>query len=311
MAVVTVFNQVFVIFLLMATGYLAEKIDFIHESGAQDMTRILCYIVSPCVIIKAFQQPVTSQHVKGLGISFTYSLVIYFLSIIIAKIVFNKKTVKDSAHRNILQFSTVYSNAGFVGIPLLSAVLGTQGVFYGTPYLVAFNIFCWTHGAALYNEKISKKTLTRVFINPNIIAIVIGLLFFLGSVRLPALIMTGVTYIYDLNTPLSMLVIGYGIARIKLHTLFEDKWIWPGILMRNLVIPVIMLLLLGLIDTERIVFLANILMSACPVAAYAVIFAQMNDSDTAFATRLMTISTLFSVITIPLVVYLASWQIGV
>lgn len=304
MAFSTVLQQVIVIFLLIGVGALAGKIGFIHNESSKDMTRILCYIVSPCVIIKAFQQPFSIDSAFGLLIAFIAALGIHLLATIGLKFVFNRKIVPDPGHRLALRFGATYSNAGFMGIPLLAALLGTQGVFYGTAYLAGFNIFCWTSGIALYNGKTDRKSMLKALVNPNIIAIIIGLFFFLSAVPLPALISTGVSYLYDLNTPLSMLVIGYTFSQIRMGRLFSDPWIWPGTILRNLAVPIIVLIVLQSIGVNKMVLLSSVLMSACPVASYTVLFAKMKDYDTGFPTKLMAISTLLSIVTIPLVLSL-------
>jgi predicted permease len=306
LAFAVAFNQVLIIFLLMAIGFLAGKLRYINEASAKDMTLILCYIVSPCVILKAFLQPFSKHELHNLFIAFLCVIGIHIFSILAGKIAFNRRTVNEALHRRVLQFASVYSNCGFMGIPLVSTVLGTTGIFYGTVYLAAFNVFCWTHGLALYQDDNSKKSLLNIIINPNIIALIIGLIFYVSSVNLPYLLSTGLTYIYDLNTPLSMLVIGSNISRIKFSTLLNDVWIWPGILMRNLAIPAAILLAFHWITVDKTALMAILLMTACPVAGNSVLFAQMNDHDTAFATKLMAVSTLLSIATIPLIVYLAS-----
>ena len=306
MGFATVFGQVFIVFLLMGVGFIAGRRGFIHAISSKDMTQILCYIVSPCVIVKAFQQPFTPENGKGLLIAFIGVIGIYICSILVVHAIFNKKVVKDEGHRIALQFGSIYSNAGFVGIPLVNALLGAQGVFYGAPYLAGFNIFCWTHGLSIYNKKAGRKQWLKSLINPNIIAIGVGLVLFLFSIELPPLISTGITYIYDLNTPLSMLVIGDSISRIKFREILGDKWIWPGIFMRNLALPLLMLFSLRIAGVDQTVMMSSVIMSACPVAATTVLFAKMRDMDAEFPTKLMAVSTLLSMVTIPLVVWFSS-----
>lgn len=306
MAFFSVFNQVLIMFMLMGVGFLCGKVKFIHETTTKDMTNVLCYIVSPCIIIMAFQQKFTSKRATALLISFLCVIGIFILAISTSKIIFNKKIIKEDGHRNALQFGSVYSNAGFIGIPLLSALLGPEGVFYGTPYMACFNIFCWTHGVTIYNGKTTKKDVLKAFINPNIIAIVVGLIFFLFSVKIPVILSNGLSYVNALNTPLSMIIIGESIAHIKFSEILTDKWIWPGIIMRNLVVPAVSLLILKAVGIDKLIMLSSIIMSACPVAGYTVLFAKIKNADTAFPTKFMTISTLISILTIPLVVYLAS-----
>ncbi|MDN3954500.1 AEC family transporter [Sporolactobacillus laevolacticus] len=301
----TVLYQVFMIFTLMAVGFFAHKWNLIHESGAKDMTKILLYIVSPCVIILAFQQPFTIRRLHVLLISFICVVCIFLFSITASRLIFNGHLIKDEGRRNALKFSATYSNAGFMGIPLVNAVLGTQGVFYATTYLAGFNLFCWTHGIGLYGKKKDRKTIIKNMFNPNIIAVLVGLILFLFSLKLPLFLVTGLTYISHLNTPLSMIVIGDSIASLPLLSFFNDRGIWSGVIMRNLIVPAVAILLLHLTGISQTALLSVTLLSACPIAGIVVLFALLNDFDQTFPTKLMTVSTLLSVVTIPIVSLLA------
>lgn len=302
----TVLTQVLMVFALMAVGVLSSRLHFLRDNAAQDITKILIYIVSPCVIFRAFAQPFSKTSATALLISFGCAAILFPLSIIAARCVFRTKTVPNADQRGILEFGVVYSNAGFMGIPLLQAVLGMQGVFLGTAYFAVFNMFCWTHGLSLYGEKPDWKTAWKILCNPNILAIFAGLLCFFCSAKIPKPVSTYIGYLCYMNTPLSMIVIGHSLARLHPRTLVTDKRIWPGVLMRNLAIPVAAFVILRFTGLPRAIWMPTILLSACPVAGYCVMFAGVNGKDTAFPTRLMALSTMLSVVTIPLVVALAA-----
>lgn len=302
----TVLTQVIMIFLLMGVGVLSNKLHFVHAETAQDITKILIFIVSPCVIFKAFNRPFSSSSALALLLSFGCIVILFILSIVAARLVFHKRTEANADRKRMLEFGAVYSNCGFMGVPLLQAILGTQGIFYGTPYFAVFNLFCWTHGISLYEGRPDRGTVRKVLCNPNIIAIAAGLAVFLFSIKLPPLVTQGIGYLYDLNTPLSMIVIGNSLASLHPRTLFTDKSIWPGALMRNLAIPLATLALLRFSGLPQTVWMATLLLSACPVAGYCVLFAGVNAKDTVFPTKLVALSTLLSIVTIPLIVSLAA-----
>ncbi|MFT9056019.1 MAG: AEC family transporter [Ethanoligenens sp.] len=306
MAFITVLTQVLMVFALMAVGVLSNRLHFLHDDAARDITKILIYFVSPCVILRAFDQPFSRARASGLLVSFGGVVALFVLSIIAARLIFRPRMIPDADRRRVLEFGTVYSNAGFMGVPLLQAVMGAQGIFYGTPYLAVFNLFCWTHGSSLYEGKPDRKTAWKILCNPNIIAIAAGLAMFLCAVRLPSLVSIGIGYLYNLNTPLSMIVIGNSLARLHPRTLLADRSIWPGVLMRNLSIPLAAFVVFRFTGLPRAVWMPTILLSACPVAGYCVLFAGVHGKDTAFPTRMMALSTLLSVVTIPLVVGLAA-----
>ncbi|OLF69613.1 AEC family transporter [Loigolactobacillus backii] len=295
-------------FLLMAVGFLANRVGFIHEQTSKDLTAILLYIVSPCLIIKAFEQPFSVHQLTQLSLAFVGTVLSYLVAIIVGRLAFHR--VKNTEQRTALQFGTVYSNAGFMGIPLTNALFGSAGVFYSVPYLAVFNLFNWTHGINLFksekNQSSRRYMVRSVLTNPNIIAIVIGLIVFLASFKLPTILQSGVNYISGINTPLSMMVIGNSIASIKWRELFSDHLIWPGILLRNIVMPFLTLLILAVIGLHGTALLATATMAACPVAGIVVLFTLLNDGDPAFAVKLMSLSTLFSIVSLPLMIAIAA-----
>jgi predicted permease len=301
-----ILSQVSVLFLLIAVGYLTGKLRLLTDRGVKELTDLLIYIVSPVVIIFSFQLPFTKARASGLLISTLAAFGVHIFGIALATFVLNRRTVPDEERRRVLRFGAVYSNSGFMGLPLLDALAGTEGVFYGSVYMVVFNIFCWTHGYALFTGKGDKKSYLKALYNPNLIAVIIGMFFFFLSIRLPGPVDSGLQYLYNLNTPLSMLIIGNRLSQFKLRRLFLDRWIWPGIALRNLVIPAALVGALHLCGLRGTMLLCCSLSAACPVAANTVLFAELTGKSTEFPTKLMMVSTFLCIGTIPLIVALGT-----
>lgn len=304
MAFQTVFFQVLILFLLMAAGFGAGKLKMLGDEGAKQLTSILLSIVSPCVIIISFQIRFSKELIYGLLISTISAFGIHVISIFLGFLFFKKKIPEQ--YRKLLRFAGVYSNSGFMGIPLLQAIIGPQGVFYGSAYLAVFNLFAWTHGVMVFTGKTDRRSVIKAVINPNIIAVLVGLSLFLLNVRIPTPFYDAFHYIYDLNTPLSMLVIGYKMTKIDFRTMFTGKLLWPGVFMRNLFMPLLLLFSLHFFGVRGLLLLACVIQVSCPVAGNTVLFSELYGGDTLFASKLMTLSTLFSIFSIPLVVYLAT-----
>ena len=305
MAFITVSYQVLVMFLIMAVGYLIFKVGILNENTCKSFTRLLLLVVSPVVIVYSFQIKFDVSLLRGLIISAFSAIGAHVFAIILGQLVFNKRTASDESRR-VLRFAIVYSNCGFIGIPLLGAVIGTRGIFYASVYLAVFNIFVWTHGVALFKGKADKRALVNLALNPNIIAVVIGLLLFCFSIQIPNLLYDGIKYIYNLNTPLAMIVIGASLAQLDPLTLITDRRVLPGIALRNLAVPLAAIFVLHFAGVSGVLLLACLIPIACPVGGNTVLFADMYGKDTKFPTRLMSLSTLFSVVSIPLLVYIVS-----
>lgn len=288
-------------FILIALGWGAFRLHWIGQESLKGMTNLLLYLVSPSVTILAFQRPFDAERLRTMGIVFVVDLVAFALTIAIANALFNRRSVTDPQIRTALRFGTVYSNAGFIGIPLAQAILGNDGVFYTVAFIAAFTVMVWTHGASLFgrdDEALALKV-RRVAVNPGIISIFVALPLFLFSVSVPSPISDVLGYLASMNTPLSMVVVGVNLAAFSLRTVFSDRLVWLGTLARNVVVPAVFLGLLSLVPIDPVARLAIMISVSAPVGAFLVIFCVRHDRETVFATRFLCLSTLASVITLP------------
>ena len=204
----------------------------------------------------------------------------------------------DPDRRRALKFGAVYANVGFLGVPLAQALLGSDGVFYVVIFIVFFNVFAWTHGWAMFpGEK--KSPLKQLFSNPAIPSFLVGLIFFIGSVQLPDIIIQGLSYMTAINAPLSMIVIGANLASVAWSSFIKDGLLWVGASVRTLVVPAIGILALWPIPLPISARLAILIALGCPVGAYLVMFSVMRNTETTFPTRLVCLSTLMCLVTLP------------
>ena len=299
-------KQVIIVFLLMLVGFGCKKADFIHDVTVKDLTNLLLYIVSPCLIINSFLVTFSKKNFKIFLLALLASVVVFIIGIIIAKLFFGKEQQRQT--RAVLKYSTVYSNAGFMGIPLVQAFLGSKGVFFSVPFLVVYNLFMWSHGIRLFTSKDSQKFSEQVrslIFNPNIIAAILGIIIYLIQFKLPNILHTPLIYLVNVNTPLSMLVIGSNLSKISLREVFNDKTCWKGTMLRNLFVPLISMIVLKGFMLNKIAYVALVIMISCPVAGVVVLFSILNNFDVKLPTKLLCLSTIVSVITIPLMLCLA------
>ena len=299
-------SQIVLMFILMLVGLMINKLGFMHAQTSTDLTNILLYVVSPCLIIKAFEQTFSADRLQMLGRVIIGILIIYILMIIVTQLVF--KRVTDPNLRRIMRYGSVYSNAGFMGIPLTSSLFGSTGVFFAVASLAAFNIFSWTHGISLFtgNQGSRRDNFKQIILNPNIIAIIVGLLLFISSLHLPTIANSAITYVSSINTPLSMIVIGNSLADVKFSRQTFDKRLWWVLLLRNFLFPYLAIVVLQLMGITGVPLFTTVLMAACPVAGIVVLFTLKVHGEPGPAVTLMSISTILSVVSIPLVFALVS-----
>ena len=286
-------------FTLILVGFAVKKIGFMHPQTSSDLTNILLDIVSPCLIINAFEHPYSAARMHEFLLTAAAMLIFYLVAILLAAIIFSR--VKPVQVRQIAKYGAVYSNAGLMGIPIASAVFGSTGVFFAVAALAGFNIFTWTHGASLFRPKSQKGGIDwrQILLNPNLLAVLIGLIFFLTSIKLPVIVNGVLKDISLLNAPLSMIVIGASLADIKLSRQMKSPVIWLAIILRNILFPLLSIFILKMLGVSGTAYLTSVVMMSCPAAALVVLFPLQYHSDVATGLAILGISTLLSLVTIP------------
>lgn len=304
----TVSQQVFIMLCLILTGAVLFKTRVISEKGSKDMSAILLNIVTPCVLIRAYQIDAEASALKEIGTAFLFSLILHAVFIVVSYIAFSLQ--KDNALRKIEIFTSVYSNCGFMGIPLLSAALGEKGVLLGSAYLAVFNIIVWTHGLFLYGGDIKLLSVKNLVKNPGIIGTLLALLLFLFNIKLGGFLKASVGYLADLNTPLAMLLLGSYLARCNLLDALKQKSLYIVSAFRLLILPLLGIFILKLFGVAPLCATALSLSAACPCATIAALFAEKFNKDTGLPSQIVSVTTVLSVVTLPLVAWVVSQIIG-
>ncbi len=297
---IQVFNQVVVIFILMMTGALLYKLKILSDDGSAQMTKLLLNVVMPCVIIDAFQTEFNPEILKSLLIATGLSVVLHIIAIVLAALLFHKNTPKNAV--NI--FGSVYSNCGFMGFPLLTAVFGSEGIFYGSAYFTIFTVLSWTHGVYIYGKKEAELNVKKIILNPGIIGVIIGVSLFLIRIELPYVAGESIGYISMLNTPLAMLVLGTHMAKIKLKDITDKLNLTLVTLLKLVLVPMAGIFIARFFGITGDVTGAVIILAACPTAAVSTLFASRYNCDAVYSTVTVVITTLLSIISLPLLITL-------
>lgn len=300
-------QQVVVLFILIAVGALMTKLNCITEKGAAAMTDVVLYAVTPCVIISAFQREYRPELLGGLLIALLCAFLVMVFSVLMAELIYRKTDIDRAV---VLKFSIVFSNCGFMALPLQEAVLGADGVFYGAAYVAVFNIFMWTYGLISMSRKTELRSALKAVINPGIIGTVIGLLLFIFSVRLPSTLGAAVSFLAALNTPVPMLVIGYYLVSADLRRVLRDKGAYFAMLMRLVILPLAALYMMYLCGVDGTVLVAVVIAVSAPVAAFTTMMSSKYGHDTELSAGIVSASALFSLVTMPLIVGLAKYIVS-
>lgn len=293
-------QQVAVLFLLMATGTVAVKTGVLKLENKQAFSNLLVYLVVPAMIVNSYRMEFSAEILRNLLAAFGMSV----LAICIGTVITLALTARHKDHRTpIFQFATVFSNAAYMGFPLISALFGAEGLLYASAYVTVFNILLWTMGYGMVSGSANPKDVARNLLHtPVFYALVAGLAIYLLQIPLPRLIAQPIELLAGMNTPLSMLITGMLLAASDMKTIVSDRHIWKLAAVRMLLIPAVCLAvftLLGLVHTGMSAQVV-LLLECCPAAAITSVFAVQFHHDESFAAGSVVLTTLLSIVALPL-----------
>ena len=297
-------QQVAILFVLIGAGALMRRMRLLTTGSVEGLVNVLILVVTPCLIVDVFQRPFDPSMLRGLGLAFLIAAAAH-VAVIVAALLLVRHGNADI--RRPLLLSAVFSNAGFMGIPLEQAVLGDCGVFYGIVYVVVFNLFMWSWGLCMMKKGDRKAMNLHSIVNPGTVGIALGLPLFLCSVRLPAVLGVPVHQMANLNSPLAMLVIGYCLVGAKLGKVVRIGAVFVAAGIRLVVFPLAVIAALHPFRAalDRDLMLALVIAASAPVAAMVSMFASKFGRDVDVSVAVVSGTTLLSVFTMPPVIALA------
>ena len=237
----TAAQQVVILYLIVAVGFIADRLHIFGQDTAKRSNDLLFYVITPVVMVQSFiNMEFSMQTAKSFVIAFVCMFGTLTVGILLAIPFFNKAG-KDGA---IYKYAVTYGNMGYMALPLCQAMLGSEGVFYCSAGVVAFNILSFTHGIwhMTKGEGKNKFNPKLLILNPGVISVLIGLPLFIFDVQLPDMLNSAITHISNLNTPLAMLFLGTYIANTDIKSMFKEKNIYLVMVLKLVVLPLIMTL---------------------------------------------------------------------
>lgn len=296
-------QQITELFLMIFMGYVIVKARLLKGEDSKVISKIVLYLIIPCVIINAFQVDYTSEKVQGLLLAFAASVMLQVLLLIIVW------GAGRMGLNEVEKASVYYSNAGNLIMPIVTFVLGQEWVLYGCVFMSVQIVFVWSHGKWVLSRQ-SKIDWKKILLNINMVAVFAGVFLFFTKIRLPQILNQTFGSVGSMIGPASMMVTGMLIAEMSLKDIFTNGRVYFITFLRLIAVPAVALLLLkvsGLVNGSPdgkklllIVFLAVITPSASTITQMCQVYG--NDSQYASAINVMT--TLFSIVTMPLMVLL-------
>ena len=299
---ILIFEQLVKMFSIMLLAILCYKIKLVNQEGNKTVSNLLLLVVNPLVIITTYQTDYKPELVRGLLISFGAAVLCHIVGIIVTTLLIRPKGSPDA---NIERYNAMYSNCGFIGIPLISSVLGSNGVFFLSAYIVVFNLFSWSHGVVLMEKKFSWENVRKGLRAPMVTATIIAVLLFFFRIRFPDVVLDSMNYVADMNTPLAMMVAGFSVAQTDILKMCTKLRVYFSCFLKLVLIPVIMIFLLKIIPLPRDVAMTALIACACPAATTGTMMAIRYRQNYTYSSEMFALSTILAVATIPLIVLLA------
>ena len=294
---VPLISQCLVMFALMGMGLALFRLGFISDTGTKELGAILLNIVFPVVIIRSFWGHFTPENLGALAITFIAATAALVVAMIAARLAF--------PHDGVSEFSAAFSNAGFIGIPLVEAALGSEAVFYITCFIAELNVLQWTYGKWRISGSADSIKLASVPTSPMLIGFAIGVALFLLQAPVPEVADNLMGTIANLNSPLAMIILGAYLAKSSPRSLFGTARTWAASLVRLIAVPAATIALLAVMPAATSIKIAILIAAAAPTGSNVAVFCQQLGEDTRAASNTVCLSTLLSIVTLPAIVGIA------
>lgn len=301
----TVFSSVLTMLLLILPGFILRKINFVNAQASKVCSLIVLYCAQPAMLIDAYMREFDSGIFTDMLKVALLALIMYMSFILISSFMFKKA---PDSKRPILKYMMIFSNCGFMGYPVLRQIYGEQGdlaVLLGASVTLWFNLLSWPVGVRLYDK--NGESFWRSLLKPGVVATLLGLALFLTSAVkiIPQPAASAISLLSDMVTPLSMFVIGIRLAECPLKSLFSDWRLLCASGMRLIILPFVAFLIIlavrfaGLPMSDMVMAIPFILL-AMPSGANTAMMAERYDGDSVYGSMAVSLTTLLSIITIPL-----------
>lgn len=294
-----VLRQIVIMFVYMAIGGLLFQKGLITKEGSKSLANLLLYAVLPCVVVKSFCVARTPERMSGLLVSFLAAFGILLLAMVVSHLLFKKNPIDD--------FGAAFSNAGFMGFPLVAAVQGSEAIFYAAGFVALLNALQWTYGQSLISGDPSYRSPKAILKNPLVLSLLLGILIFCFELPVPAIASDLLAALSALNAPLAMVILGVYLAQTDAKTLFNDPHLYVVAAARLVLIPLLTARMLKLLPAQYAAIATTlVIVAAAPIGSNVAVYAQKLGKDYAYAVRGVCLSTLLSAITMPLLMLFAN-----
>ncbi|MEA4973327.1 MAG: AEC family transporter [Candidatus Metalachnospira sp.] len=286
-----------VLFMIMLVGVIARKKNIISKEGQGSLSNLLIDIILPCNIIASFSSHVESSNMaQNLMLSLIISIAIQAVAVVFGGKLFSKFPKNE---RDVMHYGLICSNSSFIGMPVADNIYGSIGVVYVSMFQLPIRFTMWTSGLALFTSVDRKSAIKTILLHPCIISMGIGIIIMAFNPPLPEFTTTTITYLSKCTIPLSMLIIGCILSDCSIREIFDKSALYFS-LIRLVIFPLIVFVVLKLLHIDEVLLGISVIMSGMPAGSTTAILADKYDGDGHYASKAVFISTLLSMITVPI-----------
>lgn len=296
------------LYIMAFIGFIGRKVTILKESANQVMTQLMLYITLPALILFSLNTDFSIELFKDFSWLVSMSFFILFISVVVAFLL-RRRALLPANQKSVYESLIIFGNQGFIGFALSYILMGDKGIIYLTLFNICYLVLIWTYGIHLFTKKEQVVHWRILFLNPGILATLIGLCILFLPFSLPSVIINAMEDVGKITIPLSMILIGSMLADIRLQDMrqyFKNIYVWIAALYKLLIIPLFLLVFLFLNVPFPLLTIA-VLTAAMPSASTTSVYAQKFGGDTAFSSFAVLLSTLLCIITIPFLYSLLQW----
>lgn len=285
--------------LIIILGFFLGKKKWINEATNKTLINLLLSVAMPCALFGAFPQEFHVDSLRLFLIGIGGGVAVFTVAILVSKLLFRKKQSPKNFFQ--YQFAFVFNNASFLGFPLVQAIFGQEGLIPYSGFIIVFNLALFSYGVMLYRQKFSWKQVGCALVNPNVVAVFAGTIFFVFSLKMPNFINSSIGYVGGMMTPLSLICIGFMLSRANLRKMLRKTKLVLTCVAQLTLGPLITYGVLSLLRVPTEVLHILLLIQALPTATSLGLFAEKYGGNTVEASELVAVSTVMSAVTLPIV----------
>ena len=308
MSVAILLQQILIIFLEIGTGIVITKIGIMDDKNSKFLSNLVMTVTLPCTLLASAGIDGGREAVAGMLKGYVVLEIFYIVCICLC-LLLSRAMHLTRGQKAVLVGAAVMPNSAFIGIPLITALLGSEaGALYGAAGIMAYNILFFTYVQHLFDPE--AKVSLKAFLTPTNITTAIMVVMLVSGLRLPGILESFCKAMGNTTTPLALIIAGGMLARSDLKKLVANPLVWLITGLRCLVFPLGFLAVLCLLPLDPTLRMAGLILASCPAGSLTAVLAKQYDTEGELASQAVAHSTLCILISVPLVLSLGSTLLG-